>query len=341
VTFQEKLGSYYDKTQRILALLPRAAEVMGCAARLSELETAAHMLKCDLVTEMVKEFTDLQGIVGGLYAQAEGYPEPVWRAISEQYMPKTTSAPSPSTAASSVLALIDRLDTVCGCFSVGLVPTGSRDPLAVRRQGNGTLKILLDHRIPVSLGRLIDWSLATHAAATAETRQELLGFFEGRLRFLLEEAGYAYDAINAGLAVGFDDPLDALERVKALHEMRAEPDFLSVASNFKRIVNILQQAGTVAGEPDPGRMTDEAELALFQAYQDVLPRVKAAHAGHDYAAALRVLASMRRVVDEFFDKVLVMAEDSAVRANRLALLKQVSNLFLGIADISEIVLERA
>ncbi len=341
VLFQEKLGSYYDKTLRVLALLPRLAEMAGCSDQLPDLESAARMFKCDLLTEMVKEFTDLQGVVGGLYAKAEGYPETVWRAIYEQYLPSSTDSVSPSTRSGALLALADRLDTVCGSFTVGLIPSGSRDPFAVRRQGNGIVKILLDHEISGSLERMIRWSLESFSSVSEETVIELKKFFEGRLRFILDEAGIAYDCINAGLAAGFDDILDARDRVAALQQVRGETDFLSVASNFKRIANILGQAGEVAEAVDPAKFTEPAESELWQTYLEVQPCVQQARKDRDYAAALRTLASIRHVVDSFFDKVLVMADDLEIRSNRLALLAALSRLFFGVADISEIVLSRS
>ena len=340
ILFQEKLGSYSDKTQRVLALLPRIAEMTKDTELPGDLETAARLSKCDLTTEMVKEFTDLQGVVGGLYAQAENYPDNVWRAVYEQYQPKSSSSPSPSTRAGALLSLADRLDTVCGCFTIGLIPSGSGDPFAVRRQGNGLLKILFDHRLAVSLDSLIGWSLGTYKSAPQGISGEIKKFLEGRIRFLFEEMGFSYDCINAVLASGFDDPLDALERVRALQAMREETNFLSLASNFKRIVNILAQAGTVPAAPDPGRMCDPAETALWNTYQQTEPQVEASRRNHDYEAALRSLASMRQAVDEFFDKVLVMAKETDVRNNRLALLSQLSQLFLSVADISQIVLEK-
>ncbi len=341
VLFQEKLGSYYDKTQRILSLLPRMAELIGCKESLPELENACRMSKCDLVTEMVKEFTDLQGIVGGLYAREEGYSETVWRSIYEQYFPKAANSASPSTPTTSLLALADRLDSVCGCFSVGLIPKGSGDPFAVRRQANGIIKILLDHGIVASMESLIEWSLAAHGAQSSDTARELKKFFEGRLKFQFEEAGYSYDCINAAFAAGADSPVDARERVSALQSMHGEPDFLSVASNFKRIVNILAQAGEVSDTPAPQGFIEPAERGLWERYLEVKPVLEKARGERDYSSALRTLASMRAAVDGFFDEVLVMAEDPIVRGNRLALLKLLSKQFLGIADISQIVLEKS
>ena len=340
VLFQQKLGSYYEKTQRLMVLLPKVAAAAGCADELPDLETAAQLLKCDLVTEMVKEFTDLQGVVGGLYARAEGYPETVWRGIYEQYMPKTSASPSPSTRTAAVLSLTDRLDSVCGCFAAGLIPSGSKDPFAVRRQGNGIIKILLDHGIHASLEQMISWGLATLGTVAPETAGELKRFFEGRLRFVFEEMGHSYDCVNATLAVGFDDPVDAAARVAALQGMRQEPDFQALASSFKRVMNILAQAEAPAAPPDPLLMSDAEESTLWRCYLEVSPGVQAARHTYRYDDALRLAASLRGAVDAFFDKVLVMAQDPAVRSNRLALLNQLAKLFLSLADISQIVIER-
>lgn len=340
VLFQEKLGSYYDKTRRVLKLLPEIATAVKRPDLLADLETAGHLFKCDLVTEMVKEFPDLQGVVGGLYARAEGYPDNVWRAIYEQYLPKSTKSPSPSSDTGAILALADRLDTVCGCFSVGLIPSGSGDPFAVRRHGNGILKIIVDNRWSISLNRLLQQSLEAYSPAANAALDALKEFFEGRIKFLFDEMGYSYDCVHAAMAAGFDDPLDTLERLRALEEMRQEADFLSLASNFKRIVNILSQAGDPAASLEESGLKDPAELALWQGYLRVRPDVEAARQSHDYGAALRSLASLRGAVDAFFKEVMVMAEDPAVRASRLSLLSCVSQLFRSIADISRIVIEK-
>jgi glycyl-tRNA synthetase beta chain len=340
VVFQEKLGTYFDKTERVLELLPRIAEAIGKPECIGHLEKAGHIFKCDLITEMVKEFTDLQGIVGGLYARAEGYPEGVWKAIYEQYAPKSADAASPASETGAVLAMADRLDTVCGCFTIGLIPSGSGDPFAVRRQGNGIIKILFDHRISLSLPQAIAWSLKSYGKESEETWGGLVEFFEGRLRFMLEEMGHPYDSIQAVLEAGSDNPLDALQRLKALKELRDETDFLSLASNFKRIVNITSQAGAAEGEPDSSKFDTEEERALWKSYLDIRPEVEVARQLHDYGRAFRLLASMRGVVDRFFQEVLVMAEDPIIRTNRIALLSCISALFRSLADISKIVIEK-
>ncbi|MBM3791751.1 MAG: glycine--tRNA ligase subunit beta, partial [Acidobacteria bacterium] len=334
----EKLGSYFDKTQRILKLLPQIACAAGHAGPADDLLAAGRLAKCDLVTEMVKEFTDLQGIVGGLYARAEGYPETIWRAVYEQYQPLTTASPSPSTGAGAILSIADRIDTICGCFSIGLVPTGSKDPFALRRQGNGLLKIILDHRLPMSLGSLVRWGLDAGNVWSEEKAGALMQFFEGRLRFLLDEMAIAHDCINAAFAAGFDDPADTLERVRALQAIRHQEDFLALASAFKRINNILAQSAGTGGPPDELLLKEPAEAALYATASGILPQVAEARQSRDYLASLQALASLRPAVDRFFDQVLVMAEDPALRANRFRLLRQLADLFLGIADISQIVI---
>jgi glycyl-tRNA synthetase beta chain len=221
-----------------------------------------------------------------------------------------------------------------------LIPSGSGDPFAVRRQGNGILKIIFDHQLSVSLDQTIAWSLETVGPVSPDVAGKLRSFFEGRLRFLFEEMGFSYDCVHAVLAAGFDIPLDALERLRALEELRQEPDFLSLASNFKRIANILSKAEASSGALDESMLTDPAEQDLWRSYLLVKPEVEAARSNHDYGAGLRSLASMRKTVDVFFDKVMVMTEDLTVRANRIALLSRISQLFYGIADISKIVIEK-
>ena len=340
VLFQEKLGSYKDKSIRVLSVVTKISECIGATNLLPDLTTATRLFKCDLVTEMVKEFTDLQGVVGGLYAKAEGYPEEVWKAIREQYYPGSTASQSPESRTGAILALADRLDTVCGCFSVGVIPSGSGDPFAIRRQGNGIVKIIFDHHLNLSIDALVTCSLKSHDRSSEGTERELRRFFEGRLRFLFEEMGFAGDCVNAAISVGYDNPLELLERLRAIQAIRGEADFLSLASNFRRVVNILEQAEKCDVEIDPLLFVDDAERDLYKSYLDILPRVDAAGRNHDYETALRALASMRGVVDEFFNRVMVMTGDAAIRANRIALLECISRLFSGLADISKIVIER-
>ncbi len=341
VLFQEKLGSYHDKTERILLLLPKLAERVGATDHLPDLEAAGRLCKCDLVTEMVQEFPNLQGIVGGLYAKADGLSENTWRAVYDHYLPRSMSSPCPSTRTGAILALVDRLDTVTGCFSVGLIPSGSKDPFAVRRQGNAVLKIVLDHQLRISLAETILWSLQLHRDLEEKLMEQLMSFFEGRLRFFLDESGFANDCINAALAVGFDDPVETWQRVRSLQQMRTESEFLALSSNFKRVMNILSQAETVIQKPSEELLSHPSEQLLWELYLELKPKVDELRRGSQYLEALRTMATMRPTIDRFFDDVLVMDEDSNVRLNRLAILNELAEMFLTVADISHIVPERS
>jgi glycyl-tRNA synthetase beta chain len=190
------------------------------------------------------------------------------------------------------------------------------------------------------LDQAIRWSLSAFGRESEDTAQELIQFFEGRLRFLFEEMGYAYDCVHATLAAGFDDPLDALNRLRAIQELRQEADFLSLASNFKRVANILSQAGEAGTNVNASLLTDPSELALYQSFLHIRPEVETARKNHDYTAALRLFASMRGSVDQFFTEVMVMAEDPMIRSNRISLLNCISRLFNSVADISRIVIEK-
>lgn len=342
ILFQEKLGSYADKTARLVELARAIGLSLGLSSSaLADVETAASLAKVDLTTEMVKEFPELQGIVGGLYARREGLPETVARAIYDHYLPRNIEERSPETIEGAVVSLADKLDSVAGCFAVGLIPSGSRDPFAVRRQANGAVKILLDHALRLSLADLIRSAVEILASSLSFDREktlaELADFFQGRVRYVLEQRGLAYDEINAALAVGWLSPYEALCRAEALRAMRGEDDFRALATAHKRIKNILR-GQEPADELREDLLVEEAERHLYLTFNQVKPKVEAAVAELDYYGALKSLVSMREPVDRFFDKVLVMAEDHNLRRNRLALLAKISRLFSQPGDISEIVL---
>lgn len=358
VLFQEKLGTYFDKTVRVTALARRIAGDLKLPAETVErIEQAASLAKVDLTTEMVKEFTDLQGVMGGLYARAEHYPEAVTQAIYDHYRPKNLEEASPAGIEGAILSIADKLDTIAGCFAVGLIPSGTRDPFALRRQGNGLLKVLVDHHLKVSLDRLIREAENRLSAAGILKAGPAMGmpalseeptlapqlrpFFEDRLRHLMVQRGFRYDEINAVLAAGFDAPYEAMQRAKAVAKMRPESDFLAISIAFKRIKNILRDQPS-EGEPAVNRalLVEEAEKALYHLFETTRPAVEALVAELDYYNALKRIAAMRQTVDFFFDKVLVMAPDADQRRNRLHLLRNMAALFKQVADISEIVVEK-
>jgi len=314
VTFQAKLGSYLEKTNRVVALVD---ELGGNA----HAQRAALLAKCDLTTEMVKEFTDLQGVVGGLYARHQGEHEAVAKAIYDHYQPLSMEGDIPSTHEGRIVALADKLDTLRGCFAVGLVPTGSKDPFALRRAAQGVVKILVEAKLDYKLDDL----------AKGELREFLLD----RIKYYFREIrGFKYDEVNAVMASGCGTLADVEARLTALAGVRPTQDFEPLAASFKRIQNILKQA---AFDPtvvlDPQLLEEGPERDL---YTDFV-RVRDAAKRETYPDALEHIASLRPRVDTFFDKVLVNAKDDNVRVNRLTLLQNLLTEFSTIADFSEIV----
>lgn len=306
VTFQAKLGSYQEKTERVIAL---AKELGGDA----HAQRAALLSKCDLTTEMVKEFTDLQGIVGGLYAHAQGEPEPVWRAIYEHYQPLSMEDSIPSTPAGRIVALADKLDTLRECFRIGMMPTGSKDPFALRRAAQGVVKILVEGGLDYRLDSL--------------AQGELYAFLLERVQYYFREVrGFKYDEVNAVLKAGVSTLKDVEDRLKHIARVRPTPNFEPLAASFKRINNILKQANFTQGVVHAGMLEEGPEKDLYDAYA----RLAA-------FGPLEDVAELRPYVDRFFDKVMVNAPDPGVRENRLSMLSDMLRKFSTIADFSEIV----
>ncbi len=343
VTFQKELGSYFAKTERVrkvasgLAGLVAAGEVAVDAV---SLDTAALLAKADLTAELVKEFTELQGVVGGLYARAQGFPAAVGDAIYDQYKPASMEDGVPRTVEGALLAVADKADTIAGMFGLGLEPTGSKDPFALRRAANGIVKILAETAVglPLSLDEIA--AVGTDdAAVAAKTR----GFYAERLEFYLREVrGQAYDIVKAVLAAGASDVRDAVARAEAVTAVRRSEDFAAVSAAFKRMKNILSQARDKEISAAPGidarLLTEPTEKALAEKSAQLAEKVSALRGKKSYTAALEQIATLRPQVDAFFEAVMVMSPDEAVRANRLALLEKVLGDFSGIADFSEIVI---
>ncbi|HOL71099.1 MAG TPA: glycine--tRNA ligase subunit beta [Bryobacteraceae bacterium] len=325
VTFQAKLGSYLDKTRRIVKLSRRLAKLAGVES--AAVERAALLSKCDLTTEMVKELTELQGVMGGLYARAQGEPEEIWRAIYEQYKPVGMEDSIPSTATGRILALADKVDTLVGCFRVGLIPSGSKDPFALRRAAQGVVKILVEGKLSLPLSKLIGKD------------QALMEFFLDRVRYYFREVrGFRYDEVNAVLAAGCEDLTDVESRLEAIQAVRPTENFEPLAASFKRIKNILKQAEFAGGGvPDATLLEQGPEADLYSAFQALRSRVKRLRKKREYRTALEAIASLRPQVDSFFDRVLVNAPEPDIRLNRLTLLHNLLSEFSAIADFSEIV----
>jgi glycyl-tRNA synthetase beta chain len=318
VTFQAKLGTYHDKTERIIRLV---RELGGDV----HAQRAALLCKADLTTELVKEFTELQGIIGGLYARAQGEPEDVAVAIYEHYKPVGMEDSIPRTLAGRLLSIADKLDTLRGCFGVGLIPSGSKDPFALRRAAQGIVKILVEGKLRLPIQSLCEGSL------------QLEEFLAERIRHYFREIReFKYDEVNAVLSSGWDDLLDAEERLEAVRAVRPTEDFEPLAASFKRIRNILKQAQFEG----LGNTLDESLLEVgpeTELYEKFTATRAACRLVTDYRGKLERIASLRPTLDRFFDKILVNAPNPAVRRNRLTLLHAMMAEFSTIADFSEIV----
>jgi len=343
VTFQKDLGSYAAKTGRVRKLASGLAGLVlerKCELNPVALDEAALLAKADLTSELVKEFTELQGIVGGLYARAQGFGEATSDAIYDQYKPVSMEDSVPRTVEGAVLAIADKADTIAGMFGLGMEPTGSKDPFALRRAANGVVKILAETAValPLTLGEVAAAACGQNEALAAKVR----GFLAERLEFYLREArGQAYDVVKAVLAVGAEDVRDAVARAEAVTAVRGSDDFAAVSAAFKRMKNILAQAAEKGIAPGTGveeaLLTEATEKALAERSSELAASVRALRAERNYKAALESIATLRPQVDAFFDTVMVMAPAIEVRANRLALLGRVLGDLSGIADFSEIV----
>jgi glycyl-tRNA synthetase beta chain len=324
VTFFAKLGSYKDKVERMVSLGEEIARAIG--ADESTVSKAALLSKCDLTTDMVKEFTELQGIVGGLYAKEQGEGEAVADAIYEHYKPISMENSIPRTLEGQVVSIADKLDTLRECFRIGLVPTGSKDPFALRRAAQGIVKILFEARLNLPLMNLVSDVPA------------LIPFLKERMEFYLREVGeFAYDEVNAVLAAPVTTLADLADRVEAIHYIRPTEDFEPLAASFKRIKNILKQSGIEEpGLAQPELLAHGPEKDLYDSFERVR---EAARASSSYRQKLSTIATLRPKVDLFFDKILVNDPNPAIRQNRLALLYSLLTEFSTIADFSEIVTE--
>ncbi|HST09039.1 MAG TPA: glycine--tRNA ligase subunit beta [Terriglobales bacterium] len=363
VTFQKDLGSYYDKTirtQRLSSWLSETLKQAGVTIRPGVIHKAACLSKTDLTTELVKEFTELQGIVGGLYARVqvldEGLSEDARQCIStaiyDHYKPESMVDSVPRTVEGAVLSIADKADSIAGMFALGLVPSGSKDPFGLRRQANGIVKTIAEHKLPIQIKALMEDARLRYRGSDAEKKfaasvnfdEAVRLFFRERLEFYLRDArGFAYDVVNAVLAADASDVVDALARAEAVTKVRSSADFASISIAFKRIKNILRQASEggreVASEVNASLLQEETEKNLAAQVPEAAKKVDALRGGRNYEQALLEIGKLRPVIDHFFDKVMVMAEDEKLRANRLALLQTLLKEFSTIADFSEIVTE--
>ncbi len=363
VTFQKDLGTYYEKTQRVQRLCSWLSEIIrqsGMAIRPGVIHKAAALAKTDLTTELVKEFTELQGIVGGLYARVQqldsSLPEAtrfaIADAIYDHYKPESTEGDVPRSMEGAVLSIGDKADTIAGMFALGLAPSGSKDPFALRRQANGIVKVIDKYKLPLKLNEMMRDARAGYQGSAAERKfvdaaafeESTQAFFRERLEFYLKDVlGYGYDVVNAVLAAGADDVVDAIARAEAVKQVMHMPEFAAIGAACKRMRNILRQAeekGIKPAEAFEGLADSPPEEKNLAAYIETYgPRIEEHRRKKEYSDALLLLSSARERVDAFFDKVMVMVEDAKVRANRLALLRTLLKEFSTIADFSEIATE--
>jgi glycyl-tRNA synthetase beta chain len=350
VTYQARLGSYGDKIKRVKRIAEYACatlEQLGALSngQIQHVMRAVELCKCDLTTQMVQEFTELQGVVGGLYAKVQGEPEEVSVAISDHYLPLGTEGGSPRTIVGAVVSLADKIDSVVAGFAAGYEPTGSSDPFALRRQANGIIKVILELSLNLNIGELVDRAIEVLEIEWRKSREEVrtkvLDFFAERLRHYFESVrGFCYDTVRAVVAAGAEKPADAQTRAEAMQALRGGADFEALSTAAKRIRNILAKSATAAdwqaGEVVSELLTEPEEKELSALHERVAREVEGMRAAGNYRGALEQISSLRPAVDRFFDKVLVMAKEPELRQNRLRLLKKLDELFSGIAHFAEI-----
>ena len=339
ILFQERLGTMLDKVQRVEALAVHLAEAAHLDPRLSDkARRAAHLCKADLVTTMVREFPELQGTMGAEYARLSGEDAEVARAIAEHYQPRFAGDAVAGSVLGAIAALADKLDTLAGCFGIGLVPTGAGDPFALRRAALGVVVTLVGRQLPIPVGAAVHRAVALVGPRCTrpapEVERDVVEFLRGRLHAVLLERGMATDLAEAALAAGIDDVADAARRAEALMAFRREPDFAELAVTFRRVARILPPG--FSRPVNPQQFVEAAERALYGQTQSLRAEVAPLLRDGEYLRALRHIAALRPVVDMFFDEVLVMAEEVDLRENRLALLAEVAQLFSRVADFTRV-----
>ena len=343
LSFQDRLGDYAARTQRLEKLSESIARAVGRSDLVSAVITAARLAKTDLTTKMVKEFTDLQGVVGGIYARREGYPDAVWKAIYDQYRPASAGDDLPREPSGAVLSLADRFDALAGFFQIGLPPTGSKDPYGLRRAAYGAVAIIagsgwrLDWR-PVIAGALSLYPDGVATVPAEESLRQLGAFFEERLRNFLERSGHSYDEVSAVLSVDAWNFADVADRAAALTEARKGADFRSLILASKRIRNIV--GGEKPGPASPELYRESAERQLAADFLQARPVIARFASTRRYREALEMISSIAPSLDRFFVEVLVNCPEEELRRNRLALLASIQEEFSRLADFSEIVVEK-
>jgi glycyl-tRNA synthetase beta chain len=341
VVFQEKLGSYADKTKRLNKIVAYLVDKIDAKDFKKQAVQGAEFSKVDLLTEMVREFPSLQGKVGGLYARAEGHPAPVWKAVYEHYQPLSLEDESPSSLTGSILSIADKLDSIVGAVGVGVRVTGSKDPFGLRRNAQGICKIILDKKLNFPFSRLLDKVMDAYGAKIREAETDVknycLEFFSNRLRYIFEKRGYRYDIINAAVSAGIDNIYHSLLRVKALDSLKNSPNFEPLILIFKRVNNILRDQPPF--RINSGLFVEKDERELYTTFcivrDNVLPLIKSG----DFSQAQKIIFRIESSINKFFDNVLVMVDEKRIQRNRLALLQAINKTLFQVADYSQIVIQ--
>ncbi|MCD4742439.1 MAG: glycine--tRNA ligase subunit beta, partial [Desulfobacteraceae bacterium] len=341
VTFQAEVGAVFVKGQRVTLLGDHLSEKIDYDnARLvqTNVKRASLICKADLVSQVVIEFTKLQGVMGRIYAAKSGETKDVADAIEQHYRPVFSGGKLPENDTARILAISDKVDTICGCFSIGLIPTGGSDPYALRRQGIGILQIILDQGLTFSLKELIDKAVKAFTdndPKAIEISKTVIKFFEVRMVNMLADKGYSKEAVKSALAASFDNVPDAFLRIKAIDVLRKQSDFEPFSIAFKRVGNILKKSApdkTLNVNAD--LLEENAEKDLYNEVKNFEKEIKSLSKKGDYDGALKKIAQLRPAVDNFFDNVMVLVDDEKIKTNRIALLLEIDRLFQNIADFS-------
>jgi glycyl-tRNA synthetase beta chain len=343
VTFQAELGSVFQKSERVTILGEDLATKIGsdnAPILQKKVGRASLICKADLVSQVVIEFTKLQGVMGRIYAAKSGENEDVSDAVEQHYRPVFSGGKLPENDVARILAISDKIDTICGCFSIGLIPTGGSDPYALRRQGIGILQIILDKGFAFSLKELIGNSVKAFVkddSKAIEISKNIIKFFEVRMINMLADKGYSKEAVKSALAVSFDNVPDAFLRIKAIDTLRKQSDFEPLSIAFKRVGNILKKSSPDKDlQVDTNLLEDKAEKELYEEVNNFAKEVKFLSEKGDYDGALKKIALLRPFVDSFFDNVMVMVDNERIKTNRIALLLEINKLFQNIADFSKL-----
>jgi glycyl-tRNA synthetase beta chain len=341
LTYQEKLGNYQDKIRRMAEIASRMLSQLKRTDLQEKTQTLVENSKVDLLTHMVGEFPELQGIMGGLYAKQEGYPEEHWQALYDQYLPVTVDDPTPRSLPGAILSLTDRIETLCSGFVLNKVPTGSRDPYALRRTATGAVRIVLEHQLDLNFELLFDYALSLYSIPTKSGKPEmvqgLLELIEARFRFLMEQKGLPYDILNSVLTLKNETLLNAYGKTNALWAKRDSEDLKKLARGFRRINNIISDQPAYTFQEEA--LIEDGETRLHRAFSDLEFRVQQFIQEKEFLEALEIMVTLGPEIDNFFDEVLVMTDDPNLRQNRIALLQRISKLYRQIADFSALQIE--